>query len=382
MSFNHIQNYKEEINDINKRLNNLIQLVNTKTNFYNNVFFADKDQNIPINLFNIHYKSPQKEFNMNDNQDTLKQYSLDQPDKIFLLPSSDESGNETKNSYIPSFKQVCNDIFDLEFLEVLQEEKSLPKGFYPIFLFRGKEPLTNINKVYNFVKICVKKDPYEIKILPIYNNENKSILTISIKFYTYADGKIFKECLNKTYNIQGQLCYDKREKIDSKWYCVIFRMEGGGDQKLSKFVKLMEDIYKGIKVENNESKKFLCNSVDGTCEAMIDGEECIKKLGEIFYCAIRLDNLEQAVQLCVNYNNTHELKVNLHYLTYKMKKSEMPQILIDKEGNGEKKQNKNEIKKSYREDNIYFDDVAQMLFPTKKRMLSKKHKRSKIKQGA
>ena len=378
MSQNNIQNFKEEINDINNRLNNLIQLVDTKKNFYNNVFFAEKDQNIPINLYNIHYNSSLKDYNFNDAETSLKQYNFDLPDKIFLLPSSDESGNETKNSYIPSFTQVCNDIFDLEYMEVLEDEKNLPKGIYPIFLFRGKEPLTNINKVLSFVKACLQKDPYEIKMLPIYSsNENKNILSISIKFYTFADAKKFKDYLNKTYNISGKLCYDKREQIDSKWYCVIFRMEGGGDQKLSKFVKLMEDIFKGIKDEN---KKFLCNSIEGTCEAVIEGNECIKKIGEIFYCAIRVDNLEQAIMLCVNYNNNHELKVNLHYLTYKMKKNEMPQILIDKEGLEGKKPNKQKLKKSYKEDEVYYNEAARMLFPST-RMLSKKHKRKKIKQN-
>lgn len=378
MSQNNIQDYKEDINEINKRLNNLVEQVDTKKNFFNNVFFAEKDQNIPMNLYNIHYNSSQKDFNFTDVEASLKQFNFDQPDKIFLLPSSDESGNETKNNYIPSFSQVCNDIVDLEYLEVLEDEKSLPKGICPIFLFRGKEPLTSINKVLNFVKAYLQKDPYEIKVLPIYSsNENKNTLSISIKFYTYADAKSFKDCLSKTYNITGRLAYDKRELIDSKWYCVIFRMEGGGDQKLGKFVKLMEEIFKAI---NDDNKKFLSNSIEGTCEAVIEGNECIKKLGEIFYCAIRVDNFEQALMLCVNYNKSHELKVNLHNLTYKMKKSEMPQILIDKEGIGEKKKNKRKLQKSYKEDDIYLNEAVLMLFPSKK-MLSKKHRRNKIKQG-
>ena len=55
MSENNIQDFKEEINDINKRLNNLVEFVDTKKNFYNNVFFPEKDQNIPLTLYNINY---------------------------------------------------------------------------------------------------------------------------------------------------------------------------------------------------------------------------------------------------------------------------------------------------------------------------------------
>ena len=132
MSENNFQNFKEEINDINKRLNTLVQYVDTKKNFYNNVFFPGKDQTIPLNLYNIHYNSSQKDYNLNDNEVPLKQYSFDQPDKIFLLPSSDESGNEGKNIYIPSFKKICDDIIDLEYLQLLNDRKDLPKDIYPI----------------------------------------------------------------------------------------------------------------------------------------------------------------------------------------------------------------------------------------------------------
>ena len=376
MSENNIQDFKEEINDINKRLNNLVEFVDTKKNFYNNVFFPDKDQNTPLTLYNIHYNSSFKDYNFNDGETSIKRYNFDQPDKIFLLPSSDESGNESKNIYIPSFKQICDDIIDLEYLQLLTGENNLPKGIYPIVLFRGKEPLTNVMKVLNFVKTYIQKAPYEIKILPIHSqNENKDILSLFVKFYTYEEARIITECLNKTYNIQGKLCYDKRELIDSEWYCLVFRMEGGGDQKLGKFVQLMDDIFKSIP----DNKQFLLNSIEGSCEGQINGFKCIRKLGEVFYCMIKVESLDQAVALCVKYNNTHDLKVNLHYLTYKMKKSKMPQILIDKEGIAEKRINKHKLNKSYKEDSVYFNEAAYKLFPTK-RMLSRKHRRNKSKK--
>lgn len=377
MSANNISNFKEDINDINQRLNNLIQLVDTKKNFFNNVFFPDKDQNIPITLHNIHYDSSNKDNNFNDTEKDIKQYNFDQPNKIFILPSSDESGNETKNIYIPSFNQICDDIIDLEYLELIKEEKDLPKGTYPIVLFRGKEPLTNAIKVLSFVKSCINKDPYEIKILPIQSiHDTKDILSLFVKFYKYEEAKIITEYLNKSYNIQGELCFDKRESIDSNWYCVVFRMEGGGDQKLGKFVQLMDEIYKEI---NDQYKKFLINSIEGSCEGQINGIKCIKKLGEVFYCMIKVSTLEKAVTLCVKYNKTHDIKVNLHTLTYKMKKSEMPQILIEKEGIGEKKLNKQKINKNFKEDEMFQDDLAFMLFPPRK-LLSRKHKRNKIKK--
>ena len=377
MSANNISNFKEDINDINQRLNNLIQLVDTKKNFFNNVFFPDKDQNIPITLHNIHYDSSNKDNNFKNKKKDIKQYNFDQPNKIFILPSSDESGNETKNIYIPSFNQICDDIIDLEYLELIKEEKDLPKGTYPIVLFRGKEPLTNAIKVLSFVKSCINKDPYEIKILPIQSiHDTKDILSLFVKFYKYEEAKIITEYLNKSYNIQGELCFDKRESIDSNWYCVVFRMEGGGDQKLGKFVQLMDEIYKEI---NDQYKKFLINSIEGSCEGQINGIKCIKKLGEVFYCMIKVSTLEQAVTLCVKYNKTHDIKVNLHTLTYKMKKSEMPQILIEKEGIGEKKLNKQKINKNFKEDEMFQDDLAFMLFPPRK-LLSRKHKRNKIKK--
>ena len=95
---------------------------------------------------------------------------------------------------------------------------------------------------------------------------------------------------------------------------------------------------------------------------------------------IKVSSLEQAVTLCVKYNNTRDLKVNLHNLTYKMKKTEMPQILIDKEGIGQKRLNKQKINKNFKEDEMFQDDLAAMLLPSAK-LLSRKHKRNKTKKN-
>ena len=140
----------------------------------------------------------------------------------------------------------------------------------------------------------------------------------------------------------------------------------------------MDEIYKSIPVPDDNGdnkKKFLFNSVKGSCEGQINGNKCIRKLGEVFYSMIRVNSMEQAVTLCVKYNNTNDLKVNLHYLTYKMKKSEMPQILIDKEENGNNRPSNHKLKKRYKED----EDYERKLFPGN--MLSKKHKRNKAKKA-
>ena len=67
-----------------------------------------------------------------------------------------------------------------------------------------------------------------------------------MKFYSFEDAKIIAESLKNAYGNPVRVCFDKREIKDSKWYCVVFRMEGGGDQKLGKFVQLMDDIFKEI----------------------------------------------------------------------------------------------------------------------------------------
>ena len=194
--------------------------------------------------------------------------------------------------YIYLLLNRYDDIIDLEYFEFIKDDKAPPKGIYPFIFCRAKEPLTNINKVINYVKTNIKKDPYEIKIFPLYvENENKDILTLFMKFYSFEDAKIIAESLKNAYGNPVRVCFDKREIKDSKWYCVVFRMEGGGDQKLGKFVQLMDDIFKEIP---GDEKKFLMNSFEGTCEGQINGVKCIRKLGEVFYCMIKVESIDQA----------------------------------------------------------------------------------------
>jgi len=383
MSNNSTQNYKEKINNINYRLDKIVQLVDTKKNFFNNVFFPEKDREIPINLYNIHYSPSNKDYKFLENDDNIKEYNFAEPNKIFLLPSSDDSGNEKTDDNIPSFSKICNDIIDLETLLILKTEedlKELPKNVHPILMFRCSEPFLSIEKVINFIQSNNKRPPYEIKIVPIIkNSENKYILTFIIKFHSLEEAKNIHYLLSNQFNIPSHVCYDKRELNTTKWYCVIFRREAGGEQRLNKFVTLICDIYRRIPEKN---KSYICTSVEATCEAKIEARECIRKLGDILYCAIKVESLEQALFLCVQYNNYYDMKVNLHNITYKLKKNKIPQILAKKDIKGENKFENSKIRKNFKEDSCFQNEVFDYLFPKKGRLLSRKHRRNMIKQGA
>lgn len=369
-------NFKETINNINTRLENLVKLVDIKKNFYNNIFFPEKDKEIPMNLYNIHYSSTGQDYDFLDNEENIKRYGFDQPDKIFMLPSSDDSGNEQPNENNYSFNKICDEILDIETLFTINdEEKDLPKNVHPILMLRVQEPFLSVGKMLNLIKTHVQKPPYEIKIVSINKKEkNKSILSFIIKFNTLQDTKIIKDVLINQYKLNAHFLYDQRELANSKWYCVVFRRESGNEQKLNKFVTLICDIFRGIP---DKEKKFICNSVESTCEAKIEGDECIRKLGDMFYCAIKVSSLEQALILCLQYNKYYEMKVNLHNITYKLKKYKIPQILINKDIKGENKLQSNKFKKKYKEDDCFQNEVADLLF-SKSKFLSRKHKRTKL----
>ena len=61
MSGNNIQNFREEINNINKSLNNIVNYADTKKGFFNNIFFPEKEKPIPMTLYNINYNSSSKD---------------------------------------------------------------------------------------------------------------------------------------------------------------------------------------------------------------------------------------------------------------------------------------------------------------------------------
>jgi hypothetical protein len=337
-----------------------------------------------MNLYNIHFLAPNDENNYSDNETKIKSYQFNKPEKIFLLPSSEESGDErNEETKSPSFKQICDDIVDFEILALIDENKpedrELPSTVHPIIMFRVQDPLLSIEKVLGFIKNYVHNVPYEIKIMQIYNSkEGKNTLSFIIKFYRYNDASLMKKCLGDNYKIKSTFCYDKRELNNTKWYCVIFRRQAGGEEKISKFVQLIADIYHGIP---EGKKQFICNSVEAVCEAKIEGENCIRKLRNVLYCALKVDSLEQALFLCVHYNNYYDMKVNLHYYTYKMKKNKIPQILTKKDKQNENKINMYKIKKNYKEDDCYQNEVADFLFSKREKILGKKHKRNKNKQG-
>jgi len=159
-----------------------------------------------MNLYNIHYTSSGQDYDYQDNDINIKQYQFDKPDKIFLLPSSDESGDERKDTKIPTFTKICDDIIDFEALTLINEDKpeerELPKHVHPIIMFRGQDPLLSLEKVLGFIKSHVQNVPYEIKIMPIFkSNENKYTLSFSCiieskVLYTEYNSSKRKFCVN------------------------------------------------------------------------------------------------------------------------------------------------------------------------------------------
>ena len=374
------QGYEQTISDINDRLDNLIQLIDSKKNFYNNIFFSDKEKDIPMNLYNINFPSSGQEQNYLDNNMIIKRYQFDKPNRIFFLPSSEESGEDGNDSKIPSFTKICDDVIDFKTLALIDEnkpeDKELPKEIHPIIMFRGQDPLISLEKVLGFIKSNLNNVPYEIKIMHIFkNNENKSSLSFIIKFPSYKEVSLMKKSLLEIYKIKSTICYDRRELNSTQWICVIFRREAGGEARLNKFVQLMTDIYLSIPEKN---KEFICNSIEGICKAKIDDNECIRKLGDMLYCAIKVESLDQALFLCIQYNDYYDMKVNLHYITYKMKKNSIPEVLTQKDIQNESKG----MKKKYKEDGCLQNDTADFLFPRKGRILGKKFRRNKYKNDS
>ena len=359
------------IKDIYSRLENLIQIVDVNKNFYNNIFFPEKDKEVPMNLYNFKYNQ-----NLEENELT-NEYKIDQPVKTFCLPSSDESGNEKNYSKIPTFKHICDDIIDFETLTLINEENELPNGIYPILMFRSKEQINTKEKILDFIQRYSKKNPFEIQILTNLNNnnnlkneENSSSVIFIIKFYSLDDSKIISQKLFEQFQIGAKLCYDSRDILDSKWYCVIFRRECHKDQQSNKFNELIGQIFKEI---NCDKKKIISFSLEAVNAGKIDKNFCVKKFGNVFYSAIKVESLEQAINLCIQYNTYKELKVHLHYLSYRLKKNKMPHILVDKEQKN-KKFGLDKIRKSYKEDEEEF--IANKLF-NKSRLLNKKKKKNK-----
>jgi hypothetical protein len=91
-----------------------------------------------------------------------------------------------------------------------------------------------------------------------------------------------------------------------------------------------------------------------------------KVRGNIFYSAIRVDNLNDAINLCIKYNKFSNLKVHLHYLTYENSKKELPQVLLKKNFIKDKI-----LSLSEDEETKNFD----LLFPSRNKIKNKKFKK-------
>ena len=112
-------NLNEKIDELNRRIEKLVDLVDKRPSFYNNIFFEDKSKNIPINLINTDYininnKKEKPKLNILFKEDLLKNknYLLEEPLQLLDLPSSDESDNEDNNEEHITFKSICDEIFE------------------------------------------------------------------------------------------------------------------------------------------------------------------------------------------------------------------------------------------------------------------------------
>lgn len=329
MSINN--DYEDRIKKLNNKFDNLVSLVDKKPNFYNNIFFEVNSKPIPLNLINTDYintinnkeKTNNKYIIKEEKEENNSNYYLKDPLFIFSLPSSDDSDSDQKIEFRESkFKSICNEIVDTDFLKIIdinnidkdQEEKleKILKKIYPILMFKNIPELSSINDLLKVFSNKIRIKPYEIKKVFLPSLKNYIFL---VKFFSFDEAKKAQFLLNNEYNINFHLCYDKRELKDSKWYCVIFRRECNKDKTNYKFNDIINDIFEEINCE----KKII--TMD---------ENIFKKNGNIFYSAIKVDNLNDALNLCIKYNGYNNLKVHLHYLTYKNSKKIFPNVLTQK----------------------------------------------------
>ena len=162
----------------------------------------------------------------------------------------------------------------------------------------------------------------KVEIKKISIPEIKTSTVFIVEFYSSDDAKKAKKSLtedyNVRYNINFHLCYDKRElKNKTNWYCVVFRRDYINNKNNHRFVDIINEIFDKITCE----KKIITIDMNGNI---------YKVRGNTFYSAIRVDNLNDAINLCIKYNKFSNLKVHLHYLTYENSKKELPQVLLKK----------------------------------------------------
>ena len=98
---------------------------------------------------------------------------------------------------------------------------------------------------------------------------------------------------------------------------MVFRRDYINNKNNHRFVDIINEIFDKITCE----KKIITIDMNGNI---------YKVRGNTFYSAIRVDNLNDAINLCIKYNKFSNLKVHLHYLTYENSKKELPQVLLKK----------------------------------------------------
>ena len=259
-------NIENRIYQLNKKIDNLVSLVD-KQKFYNNIFFEVNSKPVPLNLINTDYininnnkKEYQDDKNIINEENSINNpiYLLKEPNYIFSLPSSDDSGNEDNNKIKqPSFKSICEEIIDTDTLEIihiskLTEDKSYKEEInknlnesLPILMFKRIAELSSINEIKNILKNKIFIKPYEIKrtFFPLIKND-----IFLIKFFSLNDAIKVKQIFEQNYTDNNfHLCYDNRELKNSKWYCVIFRREFIKDKNNYKFNDIITDIFDKIK---------------------------------------------------------------------------------------------------------------------------------------
>lgn len=334
--------FEQRIKILNEKFDKLVSLVDEKPDFYNNIFF-DANSKPVLNLINTDYISKnniKEDFSINshyiiDHNDIINsKYLLKNPFYKFSLPSSDDSENEenieTRES---SFKSICNKIIDTDVLKIIDVDnidkkegekiKDILKRIYPILMFRSIPELSSINDILKIFTNKIHIKPYEIKrtFLPPLNT-----YIFLVKLYSLDDATKARYFLSKEFDVNFHICYDRRELKESKWFCVIFRRECNKDKNNYLFKDIINDIFEKI---DCKEKKIISFNIDNNI---------FVKSGKVFYSAIKVDNLNEALNLCLKYNNYNNLKVHLHNLTYQNSKKNLPRVLIQKNFN--KKNNK------------------------------------------
>lgn len=328
------ENFEDKINLLKNKIEDIVSMVDKKPDFYNNIFFEKNNKPIPLNLVNTKYinakiveeaKKNKKEKFEEKHLNNLA-YQLNEPLYIYSLPSSDDSGGEESNKIKQNnFKSICDEIIDTKYLELInldnegdEEVKHFPNNILPILMFKCIPSLSSIDNILKFCSFKLGIKPYEIK--KVFFKELKSDIFL-VKFYSIKDAlkaKLnFNKDFNEEFNVKFHLCYDKRELKDTKWYCVLFRRKINKDKNYT-FKDIIKDIYEEI----NCPKKIIT----------IDTDDNIYKIYEnYFYSAIKVDNLNVALNLCIKYNKYNNLKVHLHNLTYHNSKKLFPEVLNQKD---------------------------------------------------